>query len=40
LEGLNVRLIAQGASRWSFSVVVEEKDAAEAVRRLHLELIG
>lgn len=40
LEGLNVRLIAQGASPWSFSVVVEEKDAAEAVRRLHLELIG
>ena len=40
LEGFNVRLIAQGASRWSFSFVVEEQDAPEAVRRLHQELIG
>ncbi len=39
LEGLEVRLIAQGASRWSFSFVVEEKDAAEAVRRLHESLL-
>ncbi len=39
LEGLDVRLIAQGASRWSFSFVVEERDAAEAVRRLHLALL-
>jgi len=39
LQGLDVCLIAQGASRWSFSFVVEEKDAAEAVRRLHQGLI-
>jgi aspartate kinase len=39
LDGLEIRLIAQGASRWSFSFVVEEKDAAEAVRRLHVTLL-
>jgi aspartate kinase len=39
LEGLKVRLIAQGASRCSFSFVVQEKDAAEAVRRLHESLL-
>jgi aspartate kinase len=39
LDGLDVRLISQGASRWSFSFVVEEKDAAEAVRRLHVALL-
>ena len=39
LSGLDVRLIAQGASQWSFSVVVHEKDVAEAVRRLHRQLL-
>lgn len=39
LDGLPVRLISQGASRWSFSLVVEEKDAAEAVKRLHRGLL-
>jgi aspartate kinase len=39
LDGLDVRLISQGASRRSFSFVVEEKDAAEAVRRLHVSLM-
>ncbi len=39
LDGLEVRLISQGASRWSFSFVMEEKDAAEAVRRLHVALL-
>jgi aspartate kinase len=39
LAGLDVRLISQGASRWSFSLVVEEKDVTDAVRRLHHSLI-
>jgi aspartate kinase len=39
LAGLEIRLIAQGASRWSFSFVVQESDAAEAVRRLHDSLL-
>ncbi len=39
LDGLDVRLMAQGASRRSLSLVVEEKDAAEAVRRLHVSLL-
>lgn len=39
LSGLDVRLTSQGASRWSFSVVVNEADASEAVRRLHESLL-
>ena len=39
LEGLKIRLIAQGTSRWSFSFVVEETDAAEPVRGLHQGLL-
>ena len=39
LQGLEVKLVAQGASRWSVSLVVNERDAAEAVRRLHEELL-
>jgi aspartokinase len=35
LAGLEIRLLAQGASRLSFSFVVQESDAAEAVPRLH-----
>jgi aspartokinase len=35
LAGLEIRLGAQGGSRLSFSFVVQESDAAEAVRRLH-----
>jgi len=39
LEGLRVRLFTQGASRLSVSFVVDEGDAAEAVRRLHREVL-
>jgi aspartate kinase len=39
LEGLDVRLVAQGASRWSVTVVVSENEAAEAVRRLHEQVL-
>ena len=39
LAGLDVRLVAQAASRWSFSFLVQERDAAEAVRRLHESLL-
>ena len=39
LAGLEIRLIAQGASRWAFSFIVQERDAAEAVRRLHESLL-
>jgi hypothetical protein len=34
LAGLEIRLIAQGASRWTFSFVVQENNAAEALKRL------
>ena len=39
LGGLEIRLIAQGTSRWSFSFVVEETDAVEAARPLHEGLL-
>jgi aspartate kinase len=39
LEGLDVRLVAQGASRWSLTVVVTEGDVSEAVRRLHEQVL-
>jgi aspartate kinase len=39
LAGLDVRLVAQAPSRWSFSFLVQERDAAEAVRRLHESLL-
>jgi aspartate kinase len=39
LAGLDVRLVSQGASPWSFTVVVKEKDVAEAVQRLHQQLL-
>jgi aspartate kinase len=38
--GINVRMISQGASEISISFVIEEKDAVEAVRRLHTEFFG
>ncbi len=39
LDGLEVRLVAQGASRCSVIVVVSENEAAEAVRRLHEQVL-
>jgi aspartate kinase len=38
--GINVRMISQGASEISISFVIEEKDAVEAVRRLHAEFFA
>ncbi len=38
--GINVRMISQGASEISISFVIEEKDAVEAVRRLHGEFFS
>ena len=40
VEGINILMISQGASRRNVSFVVEEKDAPEAVRRLHREFFG
>lgn len=40
LVGLDVRLIAHGASRCSASYLVDESDAVEAVRRLHEEVLA
>ena len=37
VEEINILMISQGASRRNVSFVVEEKDAEEAVRRLHRE---
>jgi len=37
---INILMISQGASRRNVSFVVEEKDAADAVRRLHAEFFG
>ena len=39
LKGLEVRLVAQGASHWSVSFVVKENDVPEAARRLHEEVL-
>lgn len=38
--GINILMISQGASRRNVSFVVEEKDASEAVRRLHREFFS
>jgi aspartate kinase len=40
VEGINILMISQGASRRNVSFVVEEKNAAEAVRRLHGEFFS
>jgi aspartate kinase len=40
VERINVLMISQGASRRNFSLVIEEKNVAEAVRRLHGEFFG
>jgi aspartate kinase len=37
VERINILMISQGASRRNISFVVEERDAEEAVRRLHAE---
>ena len=37
VEEINILMISQGASRRNVSFVVEERDAEEAVRRLHAE---
>ncbi|MBK9168432.1 MAG: lysine-sensitive aspartokinase 3 [Bryobacterales bacterium] len=38
LDGINIRMISQGASRLNLSVVVAEADLKPAVERLHAEL--
>lgn len=38
VEAINVLMISQGASQRNVSLVVEDRDADEAVRRLHKEL--
>jgi aspartate kinase len=38
VETINILMISQGASQRNVSLVVEDKDADEAVRRLHREL--
>jgi len=38
VEKINVLMISQGASQRNVSLVVEERDAEEAVRLLHREL--
>ena len=40
VEGINILMISQGASRRNISFVVDEKDAAGAVRSLHREFFG
>jgi aspartate kinase len=40
VEAINVLMISQGASQRNVSFVVEEKDADEAVRRLHREFFS
>jgi len=40
VEGINILMISQGASRRNVSFVVEEKDAAGAVRALHREFFS
>jgi aspartate kinase len=40
VEGINILMISQGASRRNVSFVVEEKDADAAVRALHREFFG
>jgi aspartate kinase len=40
VERINILMISQGASRGNVSFVVDEKDAAEAVRSLHREFFG
>jgi aspartate kinase len=40
VEGLNVLMISQGASRRNVSFVVADEDADSAVRLLHRELFG
>ena len=39
-KGVNVRMIAQGASELNISLVVKSKDAVEAVRALHDAFVG
>jgi len=39
LGDINVRMVSQGASEINISFVIEEKDVAEAVRRLHKALV-
>jgi len=40
VERINILMISQGASRRNVSFVVEERDAEDAVRRLHQEFFG
>ena len=40
IGNINVRMISQGASEINMSVVVDEADAPEAVRRLHAEFFA
>ena len=40
VEGINILMISQGASRRNVSFVVEEKDSGDAVRALHREFFG
>lgn len=40
VEAINILMISQGASQRNVSFVVEEKDADEAVRRLHKEFFS
>ncbi|HKA35186.1 MAG TPA: ACT domain-containing protein, partial [Thermoanaerobaculia bacterium] len=40
VEGINILMISQGASRRNISFVVDEKDAPNAVRSLHREFFG
>ncbi|MEM0083429.1 MAG: ACT domain-containing protein, partial [Candidatus Nezhaarchaeales archaeon] len=39
-EGVNVRMIAQGASELNISLVVRQEDAIKAVRALHEAFVG
>jgi aspartate kinase len=38
--GIEVQMISQGASKHNISFIVEEQEAKEAVRKLHLEFFG
>jgi len=40
LEGITVELIGQGSSRRSLSLVINESDAVEAVKRLHVAVVN
>ena len=40
LQGINVRMMALGASAFNFNLLVNEKDSREAVERLHKKFIG